>query len=301
MNQRRWLIIGVLGAWPSVSRAAIDPKCEGLPRPTDYSEQRQQDFLQNYFALGTTLSPIHGPVPHAPGHGAVGIDLLGLPPLGCGHRFVLDWTKTEDTNLTPVAPRPRVTFAFDGPGSSVPYAGFAYLPPVTILGTRNVIVGGEAGIGATIGRVQVGGRFHAEVMKTVADIATAFHDGDPAVKDLYVASTFGFDAMIGVPIHAVTPYAALGFTDASTFFLVGDDLAVPGNLHPYAGPVMSLGADALVAKRLRLAGELYAATGGFSRPRSSGVPSEPIIDATEPNAHGYGDIYTARVRIGYER
>lgn len=285
---------------PSAAYALVNPQCEGLARPADYSEQRQQDFLQNYFALGTTLSPMHAPVPHEPGHGAIGLDLLFLPPLGCAHRFVLDWTKTEDTTVTLIAPRPRVTFAFDGPGSTVPYAGFAYVPPVAMFGTRNVIVGGEVGVGGKLGNVQLGGRIHAEMIKTVADIATAFNAGDPAVMDLFVASTFGVDAMFGYEIRTVTPYAAIGFTDASTLFLVGDDLVITDNLHPYAGPVLSLGADALIGKRLRVAGELYGATGGFSRPKTARSPPKPVINPTEPNSHGYGNLFTARLRIGYE-
>lgn len=276
------------------ARAEIDPKCVGLPKPDDYSEQVQQDFLQNYFALATTLSPIHGPVPHEAGKGAIGVDLLVLPPLGCKHRYVLEWTKTEDTTVTPLAPRPRVTFALDGPKEIVVYGGFAYVPPVPLAGTRNVIVGGEIGAGVKKDKLAVGGRVHAQLHKTVADIATAFSPDEPAVPDLFVASTFGFDAMIGYEAGAVTPYLALGVTDASTFFLVGDDLFVSNNYHPYAGPVASLGADALVKERIRVAGELYAAPGGVW-----GLP-DPDEFPMDRAASKYGSLYTARLRVGYE-
>ena len=97
----------------ATAHAEIDPKCntrsgdDGTVSdeyfPNGYDEQQQGDFLQNYFALGVTLSPIHAPVPHEAGHGAVGLDVLVLPPLGCGHRTVYNQTKTEDTNVTPIA------------------------------------------------------------------------------------------------------------------------------------------------------------------------------------------------------
>ena len=97
------------------ARAQIDPHCQDIASagvPEGYDEQAQQDFLQNYFALSTTLSPIHGPVPHEPGHGAVGVELSALPPLGCTRRLVLNYGKTEDTNKSPVLPRLRVSYAF---------------------------------------------------------------------------------------------------------------------------------------------------------------------------------------------
>ena len=120
---------------PGLAQASIDPKCEGIPKPDDYNEQVQADFLLNYVALATTLSPIHAPVPHEPGHGAIGLDIGIIPPLGCEKRYVLEWTKTEETNKSPVVPRPRVTFAFGEIfGGLVPYAGVAYVPPVPING-----------------------------------------------------------------------------------------------------------------------------------------------------------------------
>src|SRR5690606_24029911 len=96
-----------------------------------------------------------------------------------------------------------------------------------------------------------------------------FVEGDPEALDLYLASTFGLDAMFGLPFDAVTPYVAVGLTDVSTFFYIGDDGVVPNNLHPYFGPAISLGAQGLIAERLRWGGELYAAPGGVSRPDPS--------------------------------
>jgi len=276
--------------------ASIDPRCAEIAAagvPADYSEQAQQDYLQNYFALSSSFSPVHGPVPHEPGHGAVGLDLGVIPPLPCERRLVLSYTKTEDTNKSPLLPRPRVTFSLPAIGQMVPYAGFAYLPPVKLLGVTNVILSGEAGVGFRFGEiVQFGGRFHATTHKTVGEIATPFVEGDPAFDDLYNASTFGADLMFGLDLDPVSPYVSVGLLDVSTFFFIGDDSVVVNNFHPYAGPVASIGLDALATEHLRLAGELYAAAGGHSRP-------DKTIESLEGFGR-YGRFVTGRIRVAYE-
>jgi len=283
------------GTLAAPAQAFVDPKCadEAANIPADYDEQVQQDFLQNYPALYTTLSPIHGPMPHEPGHGAIGLDLNVVPPLPCSKRLVLNYTKTEDTNKTPVVPRPRLTFAFPAVGSVVFYGGIAYVPPVKVFGTRNVILSGEVGAGMPIGdTLQTGLRFHATSQKTVGEIATPFVEGDPAIDDLYIASTFGIDAMFGLNFDVFTPYVAAGLTDVSTVFLIGDDNLVTNNFHPYFGFTGSLGVDALIADRLRLGGEFYAAPGGISLPDDTVEVAKPISR--------YGRLYTGRLRIAVE-
>lgn len=263
------------------------------PPPAGYDEQVQQDFLANHAALASTFSPLHGPIPHEPGHGAFGVDFAVMPPLGCERRFVLHHTKTEDTNMAPVIPRPRVSFAFPAIGPFIPYASVAYVPPVKVFGTTNVIFSGEIGVGVPVGEhLQVGGRFHATSQRTIGEIATPFVDGDPAIDDLLVASSLGVDLMAGWNLGDIVPYAALGITDVSTVFYVGDDGVVTNNLHPYFGPVFALGVDALLAERLRLAGEFYGAPGGYSLPDAD-------IPSVSP-ASRYGHLYTARLRVAVE-
>jgi hypothetical protein len=285
------MAVGAGTAW-----ASVDPACQewaAAGPPEDYDEQAQQDYLSNYYALSTTFSPVHAPVPHEGGHGAVGLDVGILPPVGCAHRLVLNYTKTEDTNKSPVVPRPRVTYAFPTIGRMTPYAGLAYVPPVPLFGVTNVILSGEAGVGFQFGEVvQLGGRFHATTMKTVGEIATPFEEGGEAFDDLYLASTFGLDLMFGADLDAVTPYLAVGFTDVSTFFYIGDDGVVTNNFHPYFGPTGSLGVDALVAERIRLGGEFYAAPGGYSTPMDD-------LESVKP-ASRYGRMYTGRFRIAVE-
>ena len=282
--------------------ATVDERCDQLAKPDNYDGQVQQDFLSNYVALATTLSPIHAPIPHKAGRGAIGLDLAGIPPLGCGQRMVEDWTKTEDTNKTPVVPRPRATFAFKPvAGFLFPYAGVALVPPVNIGGTRTLVASGELGAGLYLGEhLQLGARAHGTLQRTLGNIATAYVEGDDEFDDLFVASTLGADLHVGWERPggegqpAITPYLALGITDVSTFFWIGDDSVVPNNLHPYLGAAASLGVDALVRDRLRLGAELYAAPGGHSLP-------DPNAATVEEDAfRRYGHLYTARLRIAYE-
>ncbi len=277
------------------ARAQIAPECADYagPPPRDYNEGAQQDFLKNYTALATTFSPIHGPIPHEPGRGAVGVRVGLMPPLGCERRMVLNHTKTEDTNIAPVIPMPSASFAFPALGPVVPYAGVGYIPPIRVFGTTNVIFGAEVGLGIPVGdAVQLGGRFHASSHRTVAEIATPFDEGDPPFDDLFLATTFGLDLQAGVRAGPVVPYLAAGLTDVSTFFYIGDDGVVSNNLHPYFGPTASAGVDGLVADRFRFGGEFYAAPGGYSLPDKN-------ADTVKP-ASRYGHIYTGRLRLALE-
>ena len=217
------------------------------------------------------------------------MDLNYLPPLSCQRRLVLNGTKTEDTNKTPVVPRLRAVFAFPAVGALRPYAGVAYLPPVPVFGTTNVILSGEAGVGLEVGATELGVRFHATSQKTVGEVATPFNKSDPAVIDLFLASSLGLDVLAGWSLGPVDPYVSVGITDVSTFFYIGDDGVVTNNYHPYLGPVMSLGAAGDVWKGLRLTGEVYAAPGGYSLP-----------DAQQKSVSGmgrYGSLVTGRLFI----
>jgi hypothetical protein len=229
---------------------------------SDYNEQGQQDFLLNYFAMATTLSPLHSAVPNSPGSGSVNLELAGIPFLGCNRRLVLSGTKTEDTNKAPIMPRPRLSFSFNELGKIVPYAGVGYVPPITVFGTRNVIVSAEAGFGIQSETgFEWGMRYHATLMKTIAEIATPFSSEEPEELDFYMGSTFGVDAIVGHEVkEGLKPYLSLGFTDASTFFYIGDDAVVGNNESPYASFTGSLGVQWTLDK-LDFAGEFYTAPG----------------------------------------
>jgi hypothetical protein len=99
----------------TASAWALGPKpedCSELVMTDYWKEDTQDDFLANYVALSTSFSPIHGPIPHEPGHGSVGVDIAVIPPLGCGYLYIPAFDKFEDANKAPAVPRPTVSFAF---------------------------------------------------------------------------------------------------------------------------------------------------------------------------------------------
>lgn len=280
-------------ATPALS-AGIDEACVDVTKPDDYNEQRQQDFLSNYYALASSFSGVHGPIPHEPGHGSVGVVLNGMPPLPCKRRFALDFTKTEDTNKSPVLPTVGASYAFDvGNEDIVPYAEVGFLAPVPVAGTRNLVFRAAGGIGFQVSdRVQLGARAHANLQRTVGEIATPFNEGDPAVDDIFLGSTIGAQVLGGVSFDSVVPYAMFGILDASTFFYVGDSGIVANNLHPYLGPEYALGVDGLaVEDRFRWGVEYYGAPGG----------NRLLGEGTDDFGFGgYGRLHTVRIRLGVE-
>ena len=247
------------------AQAYVDPDCQDVADqgpPQGYSDVAQTDYLLNFFSLATTFSPLHGAIPGESGTGSIGVELAMIPALSCERRLVLNYTKTEDTNKAPLAPRPRISFTFPEVGPVTPYAGLGYVPPVTVFGTRNVIMSGEFGVGASITeKLDIGGRYHATLMKTVAEIATPFEEDGEPYDDLYVGSTFGVDLIASVNLERLSPYVAVGFTDVSTFFYIGDDGIVSNNSTPYAGVVGSVGTQMSLGERMDLAGEFYTAPG----------------------------------------
>lgn len=255
------LLMGGLVRAAAIDEACLDVAAEGPP--ADYDEDAQQTFLLNYFALATTFSPIHAPVPAPGGRGVVGLELAGIPPLSCERRLVLDYTKTEDTNKTPIAPRFRATLSFPRVGKRItPYAGVGYVPPVEVFGTRNVIASGEVGVGISAPDdrgFQWGGRYHFTLMRTIAEIATPFEEDAASFDDFYIGSTLGVDAMAGYRFEKWTPYASVGYTNVYTFFYIGDSGITPENTDPFNGVVASLGAQWEITDNIQLAGELYAA------------------------------------------
>ena len=252
------------------AQAYVDPECQELADqaaaqglPDGYSEQGQQDFLLNYFALATTFSPVHAPIPADPGTGIIGLEIAVIPPLGCDRRLVLNYTKTEDTNKVPALPRPRVSFVFPsiklGSTQMSIYGSLGYVPPLEILETQNVIVSAEAGVGFGNPKkgIQTGFRYHATLMKSIAEIATPFEEDGETKLDFYMGSTFGADLMFGYRSSHYTPYFAVGITDVSTFFYIDDDGLVVNNMEPYAGLTTSVGIQAKLLDNLQTSAEVY--------------------------------------------
>ena len=174
--------------------------------------------------------------------------------------------------------------------SIVPYAGFGYVPPVPIQGTRNVMISFETGVGFADlekGKMQYGLRYHATLMRTFGEIATPFNEEDEAYEDIYIGSTFGLDAMVGMKQKNFTHYLAAGWLDVSTFFYIDDDAVISNNLVPYAGPAISLGTAWQPKDYLEVAGEFYTAPMSLF-----------TLDGFEARPDD-GSINTVRFRIGY--
>jgi hypothetical protein len=259
-------VIAALALGSALASAQVADECRdqvAAAASSGYAADRgQRDFLLNYFALATTYSPLHGPTAAEPGHGTVGLEASAIPPLDCQRRLVSDGTQVVDTTPLPVLPRLRLAFALPKLGPAAIYGGLGYTPPIEFLGVRSVVTSGEVGVGATVAKgLEAGVRYHFTMIKAVGEFATPEVEGDPAVQDLYVGSTFGVDGMLGWQAHpAVVPYVALGFTDASTYFYAGDDGMVSNNYSPYAGFVGSVGAQARW-KWFLAAAEFYTAPG----------------------------------------
>jgi hypothetical protein len=262
-----FLSVGFLLATPvSAEPLNEDNACFGERQKQD--DIAQQDHMLNFFAAATTMSPLHGPMGGEPGHGTVGVDLLVMPPLSCAQRIVFqnletgEGGKTEDTNKSPVVPRPHMSFTFPKLGEWQLYGTAAYIPPVPFAGTRNVYLGFELGAGRDFGGVlQTGLRFHASMLKAIGDIATKLNEDDEDLVDFYLASTMGIDLMLGRQIGKWTPYLSGGVLDVSTIFYVDDTGVMVNNTAPYFGPALSVGTEADLHERIALAVEFYTAPG----------------------------------------
>ena len=136
-----FFLVGTAGAEPLNE----DNPCFGERQKLE--DNAQFDHMLNFFAAATTMSPLHGPMGGEAGQGRVGVDVLIMPPLSCGQRIVFqdletgEGGKTEDTNKSPIVPRPHVSFAFPQVKGWQIYGTAAYIPPVPFAGTQNVYVG----------------------------------------------------------------------------------------------------------------------------------------------------------------
>lgn len=260
--------------------AQIAPECEGVSPPSPYSEAAQQSFLQNYFAAGFLQTPLGGPIPLDAGEASIAFEVKWLPSLGCQERFVLNGTKTEDTNLLPVAPKPRIRVGLPQIGPLHAFMGFSFLPPVGIPGVGSLLqAGGEFGLGyrAPFG-LDVGLRAHMNMARAKAEIATPFVKGDPAYDDVLFASGLGADLGVAYTMDlgdgsVLHPYINAGVADISTLFLVGDNLHVVQNVNlekdgvasgPWWGATAAAGVQVVFWNHLDLTVEASTAYPVFS-------------------------------------
>jgi hypothetical protein len=288
----------------------IHPECEGTRRPRDYSENVQVAWLQNFLALVMSSSPLHGPVPHDVGRGSLGVVLAQVPHVGCEQRFVMNHSKTEDVNRSPVLPQLSASASLGRnkangqPRLLQPYVSVQALPPVpfAIAGTWSMSLSGAAGVGvAPWGerKPTLGLRAHGSLTRTIGDVALKTEEEAEDYLDLFVGSTVGVDLLFGVPVH-MSPgvftgevFGAVGLLDVDSIFVVGDDNVITDNPHPYLGPALSLGFTALHQDRLRWAAAVFAAPGGSQSALGDESPESLGMGAT-------GRLYGLRLRLAWE-
>lgn len=255
------MLIATTIAWSVAVAAQIAPECADTPLPKNYNEDAQQAYLQNYFAASFILTPMAPPVAYDTSKASIALELGFIPPVACEHRFVLNGTKTEDTDKSPVSPRPRVHAQLPKIGPVSSHVGFTFLPPVASpIGTL-LQAGGELGAGWRSAQgLSVGARAHLNFARMRAEIASPINADDPVVDDLFFANSMGVDVGLGwtlpldIPWLALAPYASAGMVDVSTLFLVGDDRFIVENTKaPYAGAIVATGAHALLFEHVEVA------------------------------------------------
>ena len=318
-----WMWMAVLLA-PNLSRAAGnvadtcdsdgDGKVDDFD-PTKTSEDAQGWYLAHATSLGMVLSPLGVATTLKPMQFNVSLELNQIKYLSCQEQAVLDGTKTEDTNKTPLLPRPRLTLAL--PFSWISVVG---LPPAKLFGVKTGVVGGD--IGARVpygdGNGTAALRGHVVAGQIVGDIAHPYGalPGDPGYEDLaiddeYQFFTAGVDVSTSwkVPVagQTLTPYLGAGWIKANSIFFIGEDSyevfageyflkyyhdELGGSKLPgYVGPDLFAGAS------LGPVGKLEGALEFFFIPVRFSIPEELYVSG-EPNA--YTRNYTSlRVRVGY--
>ena len=221
---------------PGVTLADVDPACDldGDGKTDNYdtgltSEAAQQWNLANATSLAMTLSPLMAPNAYKPFEVAVSLELNQLDYLSCQERTVLEGIKTEDTNKTPIVPRPRVTL-----GLPFGYVSVAGLPPVKLAGVRTGLLSVEAGGGHTLDSgLKVGGRIHSTIGQIIGNIALPFEapdgvdgGGEEAVDDEYQFINVGADVSVGYDIELskiqLMPYIGAGVLRTTSIFFVGE-------------------------------------------------------------------------------
>jgi len=234
-----------------VAHAEISADCSMIDPNTTIDDEKQRAHLQNYFSSSFLFTPMN-PAPGAGARSQVGIELSLIPPLSCYERLVEfgGQLKTENTNLSPVLPRPRLTVALPdaGPVHMALEAGF--IPPIPLpIGIITHLGAAFSAGGEVVNNFALGGRAHFSMTRVRADVATATTPGGPEYDDLSYFSGFGADfgasyRIIGKQHSWLTPYLWAGYGQTQTLFIVGDDLTLVQNTtYPWYGATITAGGE----------------------------------------------------------
>jgi hypothetical protein len=243
----------------SIAHADISPDCVGIDTDVALDDSKQRAHLQNYFSSAFLFTPM-SPVPGSGATSQVGLELSLIPPLSCYERLVKfgGQLKTENTNLSPLLPRPRLTVGLPkaGPVHMELEAGF--IPPIPLPFGNIAHLGAAFGAGAeVIKNLGVGARAHFSMTRVRAEVATPLDAGALPYDDLSyfwgLGGDFGVSYRIAHKHHSsLTPYLWAGYGQTQTLFIVGDDFEIVQNTdYPWKGAVITTGAQlALLSNRL---------------------------------------------------
>jgi len=232
----------------AVQSFAQAPLCQ---KPADFDNVRQQAFLQNYFNAAFMLTPL-GPM-SAEKNASIGVELALIPPLSCEQRLV-EWgsiLKAENTNLSPVLPRPRIAVRLPNIGPIKLKLGAALIPPIPLpIGiVTNVALEGIVGYELPAG-FDIGLRGHISLQRVRANMAPAVDPSVTESDDLFYGTIFGGDLGVALrpekgKITWLSPFFAVGVATGQTLFIVGDDHQVVENARqPWTGATVSGGFQA---------------------------------------------------------
>lgn len=282
---RGWLLI-IAGAF-----FAAVPDASAQGRPVERREFSDgQGKLMAFYSSALTFSPVSAPRTREPGELGIGVELAYVPRLDAEQRRVGD--KPESTNLAPVFPRPRVTFALS---ERLALEG-SWIPPIEFFDVKANVASLAVSYAVPVrGAVRLSPRL-AGTIGTVEGAITCFEElatRSPELAEYYVEICNARESRDRFePRHLllellagwerigarIIPYAGLGARGDWTRFDIGvirdDGTREPD--HPIlelrtVRPYGVLGAGWRVTSRVRGGGELLYAPGSLVTIRVQGV------------------------------
>lgn len=227
----------VIFLWPQIVQAQIAPECAGIEKPTDYDEENQRSFMQNYSISMFMPLPIIDSHPSDQARGAIGIDTTFVPKLTCRERLALNATKTEETDKIPLLPRPRLSIPIFQNSRFALVGAVSFLPPlIPKLLLWHVSTEGSF-LYELINGIVIGARAFMGVSYLRAEIAAPFEKSAQTKEDWLSSAMIGgdFSVSFGVPImenQKLYPFLSFGLIKGASIFIVADDGVSVPNKYP---------------------------------------------------------------------
>ncbi len=248
----------VIFLMPYVVQAQIAPECAGIEKPADYDEEKQRSFMQNYSMAMFMPLPIIDSHPSDQARGAIGIDTTLVPKLTCRERLALNATKTEDTNMMPLLPRPHLSLPIFQNNRFALVGGVSFLPPlIPKLLLWHVSTEGSF-LYEPVKGIVIGARAFMGLSYLRAEIATPFEKDAQTKEDWFSFAMIGGDlsASFAVPItenHKLYPFLSFGLVKGASIFVVADDGVSVPNKYPLFSLTNFVGLSYHLFHRFKLA------------------------------------------------